>query len=66
MVGILALGLALLAWFCVWLKRRHRRKVDERRAAASGFPTAAEKRGGAQSATPDLWGPHQVCYHNLV
>ncbi|RVX72308.1 hypothetical protein B0A52_04513 [Exophiala mesophila] len=59
MVAILIVGLGLLAWLLIWLKRRHRRKVDERRAAASGFPTAAEKREGAQSATRELWGPHQ-------
>ena len=64
MVAILIVGLGLLAWLLIWLKRRHRRKVDERRAAASGFPTAAEKREGAQSATRELWGPHQV-YPNL-
>ena len=61
MLGILLFGLIGLALFFIWLKRRHRRKVDEKRAAVSGFPTAAEKRNsGARSATPDLWGPHQV------
>jgi hypothetical protein len=61
MLGILAIGLPLLAWALIWLKKRHRRKLDVQRAAASGFPTEQEKRGGARSATPDLWGPHQVC-----
>lgn len=60
MLGILIVGLGLLTWLLIWLKRRHRRKVDERRAAMSGFPTEPEKRAGARSATPDLWGPHQV------
>ena len=60
MLGILLVGLGLLTWLLIWLKRRHRRKLDERRAAVSGFPTESEKRAGARSATPDLWGPHQV------
>ncbi len=60
MLGILAVGLPLLAWLFVWLKRRHRRKLEQQRAAASGFPTNEEKRAGARSATPELWGPHQV------
>ena len=59
MLGILFFGLIGLAFLLVWLKRRHRRKVEARRAALSGFPTPNEKRGGARSATPDLWGPHQ-------
>jgi hypothetical protein len=53
-------GLPLLAWLLVCLKRRHRRKVEDRRAAASGFPTQDARRAGARSATPELWGPHQV------
>lgn len=60
MLGILIVGLGLLAWLLIWLKRRHRRKVDQKRASSSGFPSAAEKRDGAQSATRELWGPHQV------
>ena len=61
MVGILAVGFGLIAWGAVWLKRRHQRKLDQRRAALSGFPTEDEKRNeGARAATPDLWGPHQV------
>lgn len=60
MLGVLLIGLGLLTWLLIWLKRRHRRKVDQQRAAISGFPTEREKRAGARSATPDLWGPHQV------
>ncbi|EXJ79340.1 hypothetical protein A1O3_08842 [Capronia epimyces CBS 606.96] len=63
MLGILAVGFALLTWLAIWLKRRHGRKVEERRATISGFPTASEKRDGAHSATPDLWGPHQHMHH---
>ena len=66
MVVILILGLGALAWLLVWLKKRHRRKVDERRAQLGGFPTEREKAAGARSATPDLWGPHQACNHPLV
>ncbi|KAJ9606505.1 hypothetical protein H2200_009466 [Cladophialophora chaetospira] len=63
MLAILAVGLPLLAWLLVWLKRRHRRKLEAQRAAASGFPTSDEKRAGARSATPELWGPHQHMHH---
>ncbi|OCT54418.1 hypothetical protein CLCR_00954 [Cladophialophora carrionii] len=63
MLGILAVGLPLLAWLMVWLKRRHRRKLEAARAAASGFPTNDEKRAGARAATPELWGPHQHMHH---
>ena len=59
MVGILIVGFIFLAWLAVFLKKRHRRKVDQRRAAVSGFPNQEEKREGARAATPDLWGPHQ-------
>lgn len=63
MVAILAIGLALLAWLAVWLKRRHKRKLEKARAAASGFGYDPEKRPAndpRRSATPDLWGPHQM------
>ncbi|KIX07538.1 uncharacterized protein Z518_02191 [Rhinocladiella mackenziei CBS 650.93] len=63
MVCILAVGFALLTGLAIWLKRRHRRKVEKQRAAVSGFPTATEKKDGARSATPDLWGPHQHMHH---
>lgn len=63
MLVILALGLAGLAWLAVWLKRRHRRKLDGQRAAASGFSRGAESRSRQemrQSSATDLWGPHQM------
>lgn len=60
MVIVLAIGLGFLAWLLIFLRNRHRRKVDERRAQLGGFPTAREKALGARAATPDLWGPHQV------
>lgn len=59
MVAILIVGFALLTWAAIWLKRRHRRKLEARRATMSGLPTVDEKRG-TRAATPDLWGPHQV------
>ena len=65
MLGILVVGFALLTWLAVWLKRRHRRKVAEKRAAMSGLPTTNEK-GGHRAATPDLWGPHQVRKERVV
>lgn len=63
MLGILAVGLILLAWLAIWLKKRHRRKLESKRAAASGFNYDPEKRPAndpRRSATPDLWGPHQM------
>jgi hypothetical protein len=60
MVIVLAVGLGGLAWLLIFLRNRHRRKLDERRAQIGGFPSAREKAMGARSATPDLWGPHQV------
>lgn len=63
MLGIIAVGLIALAWLAVWLKRRHRRKLEALRAAASGFKYDPEKRPAndpRRSATPDLWGPHQM------
>jgi len=62
MVAILIVGFAALTWGAVWLKRRHHRKYEERRATLSGFPAADEKRG-PRAATPDLWGPHQHMHH---
>jgi hypothetical protein len=65
MLGILVIGLGLLAWLLIWLKRRHRRKVNERRATLSGMPTMSQKPAGARVATPDLlWGPHQHMHHS--
>ncbi|KPI46044.1 uncharacterized protein AB675_612 [Cyphellophora attinorum] len=59
MIIALAIGLGLLAALLIFLKKRHRRKVNERRAQMGGFPTEREKAAGARAATPDLWGPHQ-------
>lgn len=63
MIVIIAVGLAFLAWLAVRLKRRHQRKLESQRAAASGFGYDPEKRPAndpRRSATPDLWGPHQM------
>jgi hypothetical protein len=60
MLVILAIGFGLIAWGAVWWRKRHEANLDRQRAAMSGFPNEAEKRGGARAATPDLWGPHQV------
>jgi len=62
MLAILIVGFALLAWGAVWFKRRHRRKVEQRRTALSGFAAGDEKRN-TRAATPDLWGPHQHMHH---
>lgn len=59
----MAVGLGLLAWLAVWWKRRHNRKLEVQRAAASGFSYDPEKRpvnDPKRAATPDLWGPHQM------
>lgn len=66
MVIVLAIGLGALAWLLIFLRNRHRRKVDERRAQIGGFPSAREKAAGARAATPDLWGPHQVSSCHLT
>lgn len=63
MLAILIIGLGVLAWLAIWLKKRHRRKVEAQRAAASGFNYDQEKRAdkvGRQSPGPELWGPHQM------
>lgn len=63
MLGIIVVALILLAWGAIWLKRRHRRNLEAKRAAASGFNYDPEKRPAndpRRSATPDLWGPHQM------
>jgi hypothetical protein len=66
MVIVLAVGLGGLAWLLVFLRNRHQRKLDERRAQIGGFPNAREKAMGARAATPDLWGPHQVRIHHKI
>jgi hypothetical protein len=66
MVGILLIGLGLIAFLAVCLKRWHRRKLDEKRAALSGFPTAppsGRNRTPTPSFGPELWGPHQHMAH---
>jgi hypothetical protein len=63
MLVVLIIGLAALALLAVFLKRRHARKVDKRRSASSGFPTA---RGASSPETGhgrDMWGPHQHMAH---
>ena len=66
MVAILIVGFSLLAWLAVWLKRRHKRKADEKKAAANGVPVMREKRGAdapvnrTSSATlEEMFGPRQ-------
>jgi hypothetical protein len=63
MMMIIFIGLGLIALLAVYLKRRHARKVDERRVASSGFPAA----GGGSSPDighgRDMWGPHQHMAH---
>ena len=61
MIGVLVVGFAILAGLALWLKRRHRRKVEQNRAVASGFPANQEKRGRSASsaALEDMFGPHQ-------
>ena len=63
MVIVLFVGLSGVAVLAVCLKRRHARKIDERRAASSGFSTA---RGGGSPEIGhgrDMWGPHQHMAH---
>ncbi|RMZ80636.1 hypothetical protein DV738_g2617, partial [Chaetothyriales sp. CBS 135597] len=60
MLGILVVGLGLLTWLAIWLKHRHRRKMEAQRIAMSGFPSPTEKRERPPSTAGDLWGPHQT------
>lgn len=61
MVALLIVGLGGLAFLAVWLKRRHKRKVDEKEAARSGFPIEREKAGSRASTAnlESLFGPAQ-------
>lgn len=61
MIAILALGLGGLAALALWLKKRHRRKAEERRAQLSGFPIEREKAGSRASTAnlETLFGPAQ-------
>jgi hypothetical protein len=66
MLGILLVGLGLIALIAVYLKRRHHRKLNEKRASLSGFPPAPSAgRGRTPTPTPgpELWGPHQHMAH---
>lgn len=50
MVIVLAIGLSLLAWLFIWLKRRHDRKLDK---VTGGFNTGiTEQSAGAGAAGP--------------
>ena len=65
MLAILLVSLCLLALLAVYLKKRHRRKIDVQLAIASGFPVVSD-RNGATSADivgRDMWGPHQHMEH---
>lgn len=63
MLIILIVGLSALALLAVFLKRRHARKVDERRAALSGFPAARSGSSPEIGHGRDMWGPHQHMAH---
>jgi hypothetical protein len=66
MLGILLVGLGLIALIAIYLKRRHRRKLDEKRASLSGFPpapSAGHGRTPTPTPGPELWGPHQHMAH---
>jgi hypothetical protein len=66
MLGILLVGLGLVAFLAVCLKRRHRRKLEEKRASLSGFrpaPPSGRNRTPTPSLGPELWGPHQHMAH---
>lgn len=63
MVIVLFVGLSGVAVLAVCLKRRHARKIDERRAASSGFPTARGWGSPEIGHGRDMWGPHQHMAH---
>lgn len=61
MLIVLLIGLIAIAIIGVWLKRRYKRKNEEKIARISGFPMTENKGAGPKiaGATPELWGPHQ-------
>jgi type II secretory pathway pseudopilin PulG len=61
MIALLIIGLGGLAFLAVWLKRRHKRKAEEKQAALSGFPIEREKAGSRASTAnlESLFGPAQ-------
>jgi len=66
MIVIVIAGLVLIAILAVCLKRRHRRKVEEKRATLSGFappPSSSRGRTPEPHIGQDLWGPHQHMAH---
>lgn len=68
MIVVLFPVLILLGLAGCWLRRRHRRKLEARRAEASGFyapPTSVSARSIGSRANPgqELWGPHQHMAH---
>lgn len=63
MIIVLLVGLTALALLAVYLKRRHARKADERRAASSGFPTSHGGSSPDIGHGRDMWGPHQHMAH---
>jgi hypothetical protein len=66
MLGFLLVGLGLIAFLAVYLKRRHRRKLEEKRASLSGFHPASppgRNRTPTPSLGPELWGPPQHMAH---
>lgn len=68
MLIVLVVGFTLLTLIAVCLKRRHRRKRDEKRALASGFlprpDSPATNRHSTASLGRELWGPHQEMAYN--
>ena len=65
MLAVLLIAFVLIALLAVCLRRRQKRKVEEKRARLSGFPS----NGPGRSPTPvaqlgqDMWGPHQHMAH---
>lgn len=63
MLIVLIVGLSALAVLAIYLKRRHTRKLEERRAALSGFPAAQGASSPHIGHGQDMWGPHQHMAH---
>jgi len=66
MIIVVIVGLVLITLLAICFKRRHRRKVEEKRATLSGFaapPSSSRGRTPEPNIGQDLWGPHQHMAH---
>lgn len=60
MLILLAFGLSTFAFLLRYFRRRHHRKIDEKRAIANGFANQPHIGSGR---VDEMWGPHQAAAH---